>query len=964
MKSLLRWGGASLALLLSTAPAAAPTPEVSEAVRHDTSRPMREIIAELPPAAAVDLSAPREVPNIFPKEGVQGQRLPEIDRAAVARGVQSALGGTPAPTTTASFDGLNISQGGGFVPPDTNGDASPVHYIQWVNSTWAIYNKTTGARISGPTPGTSFFAGFGGRCEVDNDGDPIALWDDRAQRWVMSQFSIPSGSNIGVQCVAISTTSDPLGSYHRYEYQFPLFNDYPHIGVWADESGTQSAYLMVTHEFQLVPSQAFGGAAFIAMEREKMLQGLPAKIVRFPGLDAYGAEPAHLEGTVNAPSLSCPVFVHFDATTAEYLLWDMCIDWANTALSTLSPTPVRIAPSAPFIPNFTEVGQLGTANTLDAFGTHIMYRATARAFPAGAPLRLTMVTNQTVETGGGAAGIRWTQFAFDQGPPITPPDPNVILARGGFEDSDVPTPRLLTKRIVDEGTYAPDSAVRWMGGIAVDRSGNIGLGYSRSSASINPKLMVTARTLGDPDGTMRDEQFCSPTTTGSQTGGSGRWGDYASMSVDPADECTFWFTSEYFPTTSSATWSTRICSFRFPECGQPTFDVVVDSARRVEMCAATDPNPTYAVRIGVLDGFNQPVTLSASGFPPGATPTFVPPIVTPVPGTSTLTIAGATALPAGEYSGTITATAAAGTRTATVELGISSATPVAPTLTAPANGTTGVKVRPRLTWSAVAGALSYTVEVATSAAFGATIVASDTVTGTSWDSTVGLTPTTQYFWRVRPSNYCGTATSAVFSFTTGVPGTCPSGTTANIVFQDAFNGGTNGWTTSGTGGSAWSQAVPPVATGFNTTVWFVPNNAVTSDQSLTSPNIALPAGAAAAILSFDAYHSFETDTPPGCWDGGALEAKALADPTFTVQPATRIFTNPYNGTISAGAPLAGRDVWCRPPTGNTQQRTIVDLDSFIGQTIQLRYRASSDSNTVGPPPNGLYLDNLRVEVCQ
>jgi hypothetical protein len=932
-------------------------PEVSMAVRHDTSRPMREILQTFPPAAPVNPSDPYVVPNLFPK--VAGARVSQENLFNAPFYVQNAPNGNPAPTPSVSFDGLSLANGGGGIPPDTEGDVSPNEYIQWINTSWAIFNKATGAITSGPTAGNSFFAGFGGPCQNTNSGDPIALWDDRAQRWVMSQFIV---GDPGGQCVAVSTTSDPLGSYHRYQFDLPEFGDYPHIGIWDDEGGTQSAYLMVTHDFNLSPQQ-FLGAAFIAMERDKMLAGQPAALIRFGGfVDQYGAEPAHLEGAVLAPGSACAPFVHFDAGTSEYLFWDLCMNWTTPANSTISSSPTRVAASAPFVPNFAAVPQLGSTVPLDAFGTHIMYRATTRAYPAGAPYPMSMVVNHTVLGSGTEGGIRWVHFAFS--PSGAGGGGGETILADGFE---TPPAAPLSKSIIDQGVYAPDTDTRWMGGIAIDQSGNIGAGYSVSSATLNPKVRITGRTLGDPAGQMRDEQDCTPPTTGSQTGsfqGRGRWGDYSSMSVDPADDCTFWFTNEYYPVTSLQNWSTRICAFRFPTCGDPDFALVADSPTRVELCTASSADPTFALRIGVLGGFTASTTLSASGLPGGVTANFNPATINPTPGTSTLTLTGAAGAAAGEYAPTITATSGVETRDLGLSFGVSTAIAGVPSLTAPANAATGVKVRPTFTWAAVPGALRYRIELSTTAAF-TTLVASDTVTGTSWTSTVLLNASTQYFWRVRSENYCGnSAFAAASSFTTGVPGQCPGGTSATAVFQDDFQSGANGWTTGGSGATAWAQQAAVAGTGLTTTVWRIPNNATTSDQQLSSPaTITIPAGAAAAILSYDVFHSFETDGPAGCWDGGSLEIKRVADPGFTVLTNAVMFTDAYTGPISGGAPLAGRGAWCALRNGSVG-RAVVDLDDYRGETVQLRFRASSDSNTTAAAPNGMAIDNLRVDSCQ
>jgi hypothetical protein len=962
---LLRYLPAALgvASLCASGTAGAITPDkhptVIYASRHDVSAPMRDIVRNMPPQAPQGTEEePYLIPNFILKpSGIVGKKpnLPTIQRAPL---------GISAPPIDLSFEAIDSSTSGcGCLPPDTNGDVSDQHYIQWVNSRWAVYDKTDGSVVQGPTNGNSFFVGFGGKCETTNSGDPIALWDPRAERWVMSQFvtSAPFA-----QCVAVSQTSDPLGTYDRYEFNWSAFGDYPKMGVWTDDSGSQDAYLLTTHEFQ---GQAFLGAAFIALERDKMLAGDPtAAMVRFGGNDAYGVEPLNLVGTIDAPANACGAFTHFDANTSEYLFWDICLDWATPANSTIS-SPTRIQ-GAPFVPYFDEVPQQGTSAGLDSFGTHIMYRANARAFPPDAPTRISLVVNHVVQGADTQAGVNWLHFNLDDhGVPFTQPTP-------------------LDKTLIEEGVYAPDTDNRWMGGIAIDGSGNIGVGYSKSSESIHPQIMISGRTSEDPPGTLEDEQNCvEGLANGSQTHNANRWGDYSSMSVDPVDQCTFYFTTEYYPTTSVASWHTRVCTFKFPSCGDPDYQLVADSPRRIEVCgASSSSDPQYTIRAGVLNGFSGPVNLVANGVPAGATADFS---ANPInaPGSSVLTITGGAALPSGEYPITVDGTSGASTRTLSLSLGVSANAPEAVQLIAPADTAAEVKVRPTLSWGSgvndrlfgdgfdgtplppppggTTDALSYTVEIATDSAF-TNVVASATVETTTWTADVTLDSTTTYYWRVTPHNYCGDGpVSATFSFTTGVPGQCPSGTTASPLYEDAFENGTNGWTTSGSGGTNWTQNTPPSGTGMSTTAWLIPNNSTTSDRMLDTPSITLPASAQSVILSFDAYHKAEQNGPGFCWDVASMEYSTDGN-TFEYLDGGHFFTDPYNGFASNDTPVGSREGWCFPgPAGSNQPtHSIVDLDSFIGQTIKLRYRMTTDGNTTAPAPNGFIIDNFKIEVCE
>jgi hypothetical protein len=951
-------------------------PVVIHSVRNAVSAPMRDIIRDMPPPPPMNEEdgEPFQVPNIFikPNRAVLN-RAPDLEYP----GIQRMPRGVPAPTVDISFDAIDqISSNCGCLPPDTNGDVDEQYYIQWVNGSWAVYDKVSGALVSGPTPGNSFWAGFGGKCETTNSGDPLVVYDQVAGRWVMSQFVT---STPFAQCVAVSTSSDPLGTYYQYEFQWPnRFGDYGKLGVWTDESGTQDAYLLTTHEFN-GSGTSFFGAALIAMERDKMLVGDPAAMIRYPGYDAYGVQPLNLIGTVKAPANACPSYVHFDETASDYVFWDLCLDWTDPLSSVITPggSPIRVPAGEPFSPFFDSVRQPGTGSVLDSFGSNVMYRATARAFPADAPMRMALVINHvvqaaTAEDGSAIGGVRWIEF--------------------GLGDSEPPpsVPTGLSKRIIDEGVMAPDDDTRWMGGIAIDASGNIGLGYSVSSTETNPQIRVTGRTAGDPPGTMRDEQTCTDGfANGSQTSASGRWGDYSSMNVDPSDQCTFWFTTEYYPTTSSANWHTRVCSFKFPDCGNPDFALVATSDTRIEMCGATAAgDPEYDLRAGVLNGFSGPVNLSLVNAPAGTSGAFSPNPVN-APGTSALTLTNGAALVTGEYEFRVDGTDGTITRSLDLELGISEHLPEQPGLLTPVDVATGVKIRPVLNWGTVADpgervfadgfdgvvtplpgppstATSYTVEVASDAGF-ATIVASAEVTEQHWTVDVSLDPSTTYYWRVIAHNYCGdSVVSDTFSFTTGIPGECPAGTTASTVFEDDFSNGTNGWTTTGSGSTDWSQGAPPAGIGFSGTVWKIPDNPVPSDRSLDSPAIAIPDGVAAVILSYDAFHKFEDGGPDACYDNASMALSNDGGANFGYLGPERMFTDSYNGIALSTTALGGNYVWCFPGSGGSTAPThaVVDLDDYAGETVQIRFRAASDPNTTAPAPNGMVIANFKVEVCQ
>ena len=440
-----------------------------------------------------------------------------------------------------SFDGLNEADNVGagqpaIVPPDTTGDVSPDHYIQWINLTWRIYDKV-GTPLSIVIPGNLLWGGTGSICESTNDGDPMVLWDEQAGRWFMTQFSIGAG----VQCIQISQTADPFGSWWLYAFTVTPVggNDYPKFGVWTD-GADQSAYVFTTRDFDPAFNIAMG-----VLERDAMLNGLAASGNKFSlpctGSDCLeGSLPPHLNGTP-PPVGTCPTFVtYYDAAyddgpsgvdgVRNHML---CSDWAGGSPTLVENTFVAGAPFDRFLGNgFSACITPTPGEALDCLAAFTMHAANYRWFGTHA----SMVINTTVDVGGDRGGIRWGE--------LRPADGDT-----GWS-------------FFQEGTYGPaDNRDRWMGSIAMNANGDIALGYSRVSGAEHPSIHYVGRMDGDPIGLMSgSEQLCHQ-GGGSQTASAGRWGDYSRMSVDPADGETFWYTQEYYATTGSFDFSTRVCSF-------------------------------------------------------------------------------------------------------------------------------------------------------------------------------------------------------------------------------------------------------------------------------------------------------------------------------------------------------------------------------------------------------------------
>ncbi|GAA4228748.1 N-acetylneuraminic acid mutarotase [Streptosporangium album] len=604
-------GFAGLLLFLNglpaTAQSAGPEPaaavpakaEVRQAVKNDVSRKLRDLSPKSSTrdrGAKVEEQSNRQLPR----------ELTAPDAKTGSDAVQRDLTATQVPEFVANFEGIgNVD---GVLPPDINGDVGPNHYVQMVNLSYAVYNKS-GNLLLGPLPGNALFAGFGGPCETRNDGDPVVLYDETADRWMVTQFALPGGSAGYHQCMAISQTPDPTGAYYRYDFLYhqSRMNDYPKYGIWPD------AYYMTTNEF----APSFVGAGAVAFEREKMLAGQPARMVYFHlGPDFGGLLPADAEGV--APPAGAPnPFVMFDddawgiSPTDRLLMWDFKVDWTNPTSSTFGNnlTPNRYLETAPFDSNMCNyaracIPQQGTSAKLDSISDRLMYRAAYRNFGDHASI----VLNHTVDVNNtDHAGMRWYELRST-------------------------SPSNWT--VHQQGTYAPDAEHRWMASGAIDVSGNIAFGYSASGSTSFPSIRMAGRLSGDPLGQLGQSERTLIAGTGAQTHSAARWGDYTSMSVDPTDGCTFWFTSEYLTTTSSADWHTRIGAMKFPNCvagprGEVTGKVTSQAGAPIAGASVrvggsgttTDPQGGYKLTMPVGE---HELTVSAFGYTSKTTTVTVP----------------------------------------------------------------------------------------------------------------------------------------------------------------------------------------------------------------------------------------------------------------------------------------------------------------------------------------------------
>ncbi len=613
----------------------------------------------MPTPALRDL--PRAV-GIRPKREIWRGRLPKKTAGAVELSplVPSLPEAAPTPLPLAqlppastNFDGMGKDFRGPAglftidgAPPDPNGDIGPLHYVQAVNESIAVFDKKTRAVLSGPTSIQTLFpaALADGHCLNDGEGDPVILYDRLADngtgRWFLSQFAFPLDSSLNpiapfYQCVAVSQTKDPTGSWYTYAFGpmsfngTPALNDYAKFGAWPD------AYYATYNMFNASPAcfgstppaGCFLGANVCGMDRASMLSGQPAAQVCL-GIPGVGAIlPAHLTGATPPPEGSPELLLGVDwgSTWWQLDLWRVKVDFAFPYASTLSAQPEVIpvtsfADDCPNIYGYDCVQQPPNTGDpehpsalLDALGGQLMYRLTYRNFGGVESL----VANHTVDADGNS-GTDQTAVRFYE-------------LRTGAAPMGFSTPVLY-----QQGTIGDTIDFRWDGSVAQDQSGNIAFGYSISSTSRPPSIAASGRLARYPagadvtEGILWNGQGSQTSYVSSLTGQLKpltRWGDYTAMSVDPSDDCTFWYTNQYQPEFGTFDWKTRVVAFTLPQCGStgsftvtivdPTTTPVPDCSVITVGLTARDGSGNLNTAFNGQDGQGQVATDDPRGIAPG-----------------------------------------------------------------------------------------------------------------------------------------------------------------------------------------------------------------------------------------------------------------------------------------------------------------------------------------------------------
>jgi hypothetical protein len=492
--------------------------------------------------------------------------LPPVDlgRAATtssaARAGVDASGGRALSRPELNFDGIAFT---GVFPPDPVGEIGPDHYVQMVNGFFSsdvrIFDKDGRFMITFLLEDLArSIPPEGDACEF-GAGDPIVLYDELDDRWLLTEFS----AAVNALCVYISDDDSPFGPYTLYVFPTEIFPDYPKYGVWND------TYLVSTNEFEAEDGgdpaedeEAFPRPKVYALDKTAMLRGEPAEIVRFtiPELAGFAFQavtPADHDGELAPPQGSPGVFIrHRDDEVhdpgsndpdRDFLeVFELSVDFEAGDFALRGPQRIAIQEYDTFPCSLTGaldcIRQPRTKQRLDVIGEVVMWRVQYR----NNGRRETLVGNFAVDVGDEQAGIRWFE-----------------LRQGGSG----------IWRLFQEGTHAPDGDSRWIGSIAMDRAGDIALGYSVSSRTTFPSIRYAGRRASDRRGRLPQGEFSIIESSIAQTIIE-RWGDYSSLNLDPSDGCTFWYTNEYLEPVRiegggvTGIWQTRIATFRFDRCAR------------------------------------------------------------------------------------------------------------------------------------------------------------------------------------------------------------------------------------------------------------------------------------------------------------------------------------------------------------------------------------------------------------
>jgi hypothetical protein len=829
-------------------------------------------------------------------------------------------------------------------PPDTTGDVGPNHYVQAVNlsvSSVRVFDKNTGENLK------TFSMQSLASSSPCNTGfcDPTILYDRMADRWIISELPATTG-NI---CVYVSTTGDPTGTWNAYAFAIESSRtDFPKYGVWP-QNGNGGSYLIG------VNNGANGLRDLIALDRAKMLAGLPASFQKFsvPKLPNAGFQlvmPSTMQGNVPPPNGEFPVFLrpvddepqYSAGTPTDFLdVYALRVDWATPANSAVLSRPrIEIADYDMSLCGLGTIWncmpQPGTTQKLDPIREPLHFPLQYRNFGDHQSLLGTFPVDADSTD---HAALRWFELRKNLG--------------------------ATNWSLFQQGLVGGEAGVhRSVGSIGMDGLGNIALGYTRTgtTAPDYPSIYYTGRLATDPPNTMQGENVLQDGTVSRIN--NERWGDYAGMAIDPADDCTFWFTTEYMLSGSMA--ATRVGAFRFDACGclavpaAPTASATAPVGNRIDVGwndSATSSIAQYTIyRSTTTNGpYVQVATVpdSSPGVGSGSPYVYHDDWVSGDARYFYVVKSTDGAYCVSAPSPEVSALATGACRLAPAFDGIS-------TVSNPAAATCALEVTWLSAGSSCGGALSYSIYRDTTIGFTpspANLIATG-VTGESYHDASGLAPGTVYQYVVHAVDTATGAEDTNTSRASGLP-TGPAGTATVVdTFEGSLSGGgfdRAGWTkTEITGGTSWAWSTAQKHDG--THAWLAAGVGSLSDKVLVSPPFLVNAGTALAF-----WHTYQFEFSSNtCWDGGTLEYTVNGGP-WTVVPANSIFFGGYTGTVSAtaGNSIGGKPAWCNGTIGPMTQVSVNlgGIAGLAGKTVQLRWHEGDDATTSS---TGWYVDTVTI----
>jgi hypothetical protein len=545
-----------LAISLS---AQSPRVEILTSVKHGVTPPLRSFVPYLhakpnPPLHVFPLGRPIPPEAKGGKPGSGGGHGGGGGGSTWTDPDLTNPTGTNNGTLGSTFTGIVAGCGtsGGCVPADPNLSVSPTQIIETVNVSYEVWNKpsfgATNPKVAvAQAPIHTIFAGLGNGdiCATTDGGDPVVLWDNFDQRWIVSQLAYNSSLSNNHWCMAISNgSSASASSWTAYDFIFGSnFPDYPKLGIWLDGTtsttspGPYSGVYLSVNTFSHGNKFAGAKACAFPLSDVTALPSAISLVCSQQSSSVYNILPADTDGSGAGPSGTGGLYLQFQSSSGvgnTLALYEFRPDFnvtQNSTFSLLQSIPVKTFHEA--CGGSACVPQPGTSEPLDSLGDRLMYRL---AYRNSGPFLDTLFVNQSVQVSSSSnqTGIRWYEIG-----------------------------KATTSPTVIQGTYSPNTSLyRWMGSIAADKYGDLGLAYSTSSSSAYPGLAFTGRIPTDSPANALDTEDPFFTGFGSQTSVN-RWGDYSSISVDPTDDCTFWYVNEYLQTTGSYTnWATEIASFR------------------------------------------------------------------------------------------------------------------------------------------------------------------------------------------------------------------------------------------------------------------------------------------------------------------------------------------------------------------------------------------------------------------